>query len=332
MICQRSPGGRLCIHAGLPKTANTMLQLHLFPRHSQLEYLGTFKRDGMKRRYDKCRDGAVQEIINQLVHRGKYRPRLARCRRLFDESIVPAFDAGRGPLWSYEALALHRPNVRRKRAENLRDVFHECNVIFTLRHPLRLVESAYFQHLRKTHVAGKGHRGRGPCYLPIDRWLKQTWGRQGKAPADHLEYAETIEIFADVFGKESIGVFLFEQLVEDHEAFIASLCRFIGIDPEQGVALTAGKREADRWTTTQVEKLEQIQASFSQSMRFRFASRRQRRIMLGLRPNGLGRPGERARAAIPDDWQRRILDQTRQGNRRLVERWGLPLEQYGYPL
>jgi hypothetical protein len=205
-------------------------------------------------------------------------------------------------------------------------------VIFTLRHPLRLVESTYFQNLRATHAAGKVYRGRGPCYLPIDRWLKRVWGRQGEAPTDHLEYARTIEIFADVFGREAIGVFLFEQLVEDNAAFIASLCRFIGVDSEEGVALAAGKREADRWTTTQIDNLQRIQRSLWQSTKFRFASVRQRRIMLGLKRDGLTPPGERARAPIPHDWQARILDHTREGNRRLVEQWNLPLKQYGYPL
>ena len=98
------------------------------------------------------------------------------------------------------------------------------------------------------------------------------------------------------------------------------------------MALAAGKREAGRWTTAQIDKLQRIQASLLQSMRFRFASLRQRRLMLGLRRDGLAPPGERARAPIPDHWQKRILDHTRQGNRRLVERWNLPLGQYGYPL
>jgi len=332
MIRAGSPSTRSCIHAGLPKTGTTMLQQHLFARHSQVEYLGTFKRGRAKRQYGKCRDRAVQEIVDQLIDRGKYRPNLARCRRLFDQSIAPAFETGRVPLWSYEALALHRPNVRRKRAENLRAVFNQCKVVFTLRHPLPLVESAYFQHLRSTHVAGKAYCGKGPRYLRIDQWLGRAWRKQGKAPLDHLGYAQTIEIFADVFGKEAIGIFLFEQLVEDNAAFIESLCRFIGIDSREGVALASGKREADRWTTAQIDKLQKIQRSVVESMKFRFASKRERRRMLGLMPNGISPGGERARADIPDHWQEQILNVTREGNQRLAEKWGLPLERYGYPL
>jgi hypothetical protein len=63
---------------------------------------------------------------------------------------------------------------------------------------------------------------------------------------------------------------------------------------------------------------------------FRFAKKAARRRMLGLtaRPS----QGPRARAEISQRWQQRIFDKTREGNRRLVERWNLPLEQYGYPL
>ncbi|NQT18017.1 MAG: sulfotransferase [Planctomycetes bacterium] len=331
MIRESSTHGTCCIHVGLPKTATTMLQDHLFARHSGVEYLGTYHVKA-KRKYNKCRDKAVQEIIDQLIHRGRSCPDLARCRHLFAQSVVPAMEAGRVPLWSWESLGLSRFNVRQARAENLRAVFEECKVVIALRNPLRLVESVYFQNLRATNVGGKYRYGRGPRYLTIDRWLEQSWTATGKAPLSHLDYAATVDLFARTFGKESVGVFLFEELVEDNAAFIESLCRFIGIDPQEGIDLAAERRGADRWTVEQIERLKRAQGSLFRSTAFRFVSRRRRREMMGFLPDGTAPGGERARAPISERWQERIVERTREGNQRLVEQWGLPMEKFGYPL
>ncbi len=43
---------------GLPETATTMLQAHLFPCHSQIEYLGKF----IEQR-DEFRDPAVRAVV-----------------------------------------------------------------------------------------------------------------------------------------------------------------------------------------------------------------------------------------------------------------------------
>jgi hypothetical protein len=173
----------------------------------------------------------------------------------------------------------------------------------------------------------------GVCYQPIDRWLAKNWDRPGHAPRAHLEYAEAVEIFADVFGDDSVGVFLFEELVEDQRGYIEAICRFAGIDPREGVAHTLNRQANQRWTQEQLDRLRKIHGSLKQSTLFRLAHRRTRRQMLGLSLGG--RPlsdGPPARATIPDDWQQRIMDKTRDGNRRLMERWNLPLGCYGYPL
>ena len=331
MIRQSSTQPSCCIHIGLPKTATTMLQDHLFVRHSQVEYLGTYHQRA-KQQYRQCRDEAVQEIIDQLIHQGRSRPDLPRCRHLFAESVAPALEAGRVPLWSWESLGLNHLKTREQRAKNLRAVFEPCKALIALRHPVRLVESVYFQTLRATNVARKSRFGRGPRYLTIDQWLERSWTTSAKAPLSHLDYAATIDLFARVFGKESVGVFLFEDLARDSTAFIESVCRFIGIDSQEGVKLAADKRARNRTTVQEIERLKQVQGSFFQSMVFRFAARGKRRRMLGLRARGGAPDGERARAPVPQRWQERIAEKTREGNRRLIEEWGLPMEKYDYPL
>jgi hypothetical protein len=327
MIQQRRSGGPSCIHVGLPKTATTMLQKHLFPGHSQIEYLGKFAQQKKK-----FRDAAVRTIVRNVARDRVFSPDLNHCRRLFVESIAPAFRKGKRPVLSSEAFTVGGLPRRQARAENLRGVFGDCKVIITLRHPLRFVESMYFQKLKEAHVGMSWHLGKAPRHFSIEQWLDDVWRLPEKGALSHLEYAQTMDVFADVFGKDAMGVFLFEQLVEDPHATVGRLCRFIGVDVEQGVRLSQGKRENERWTVTQVERLKLIQRSFWRSLAFRCGTGRVRRKLLGLDPRTRSDAAPKARAELAAPWRERIVELVREGNRRLASEWGLPLEHYGYPL
>lgn len=313
----------------MPKTATKMLQMQLFARHSQVDFLGTYI--GTHRAYSQCRDADVEEVFRELIWQNRDHPDFPRCRAAYDRAIAPAFETGRLPVWSWESLMEDRHEIQRLRAENLKAVFGGCKLIVGLRHPLRLVESLYLQLTKRDNVGSRASTRRGVFYLPIDQWLQRKWGRPGSPPTCHLEYAETVEVFADVFGREAIGIFLFEQLVEDQAAFVEAICRFVGIDPREGILHTSNKRENDRWTQSQFDELKKIKRSLVRSTVFRFSGRRARRKMLGIPRNPDPSLGPPARVEIPEHWQRRILEKTREGNRRLMERWNLPLDRYGYP-
>ena len=315
---------RCCIHVGLPKTATTMLQVDLFPHHSQLDYLGKFCE-----RRSMFRDSAVRAIIMDIARGNVFKPDLDRCRSRFAESIGPAAMAGKVPLWSSEDLTGGALRRRRARAENFRAVFGDCRVIITLRHPLRLMESMYLYKLRDANLGAGRQLGSAPRYFGIDQWLREGWNRPEKGALAHLEYARTIEILAGVFGRDAIGIFLFEQLVEDAQRFLRSLCGFIGIDPAEGIRLTAGKRQNDRLTAAQLDRIKAIEHSVLRSTAFRFAPKALRERMLGRRGANGSSP---ARAQVSPEWRERIVELTRPGNRRLVEQWKVPLDRYDYPL
>jgi hypothetical protein len=312
------------IHVGLPKTATTMLQAHLFPCHSQIEYLGKFTEQR-----GEFRDAAVRAVIMNTIRGNVFDADVDRFRRQFSQSIAPTFRTGRVPLWSSEDLTVGGERRRRAKAENLRAVFGDCRVIIALRHPLRLVESLYL-HLLKAHHVGTGWRlGAPPRYFAVDDWLHEHWRRPEKGALAHLDYARTIEILADVFGKEAVGVFLFEHLVEDAHRFVESLCRFVGVDAEEGVRLAAGKRANDRLTILELNRIKAMEKSSLQSTLFRFAPKALRERMLGTRR---ANQGGGAQAPLPMTWRERLAEMTRPGNRWLMEQWDLPLDRYEYPI
>ena len=312
------------IHVGLPKTATTLLQAHLFPRHSQIEYLGKYVKGRSK-----FRDDAVRTVIMGTTRGDVFRANVHRCRRVFSRKVCPTLGANRVPLWSNEGLMTGGQARRRATAENLRAVFGDCKVIITLRHPVRFAESMYLQKLKTAHHRTEWRFGVPPRCFGIDQWLRMHWRRPRKGPLCHLDYARTIEILADVFGKEALGVFLFEQLVEDAERFVGSVCRFLGVDAEEGATPTAGKRANDRLTLAQLDGIKAAERSLLWSTVYRFAPRRVRAWIIGIRK---GKGKEPVRAQVSPPWRQRIGEATRHGNRWLEDQWNLPLKRYGYPL
>ena len=222
-------------------------------------------------------------------------------------------------------------------AANFRAVFDEGKVLITMRHPISLTGSFYFQNLKRDSIGVDSRWGVMPGRQPIETWLADGGvllnGLPMKRPLKTLlEYAETISIWTHLLGRDSVGVFVFEDMVEDQNSYVERICRFIGIDPEEGVRLTDSRHSHARWTLEQMARIEAIESSFWQSLRFRFSSRKQRQGMVGRETGDLARNAPTASARIPDAYIALIEDMTREGNRWLANEFSLDLERHGYPL
>lgn len=326
----RATGTACFIHVGLPKTATTTLQDYVFDPHSQVDFLGAYHRQ-RKKRSGNWRDEAVREMLDEIAIKRMLQPDLEQAHRKFDEAVAPSQRSGKVPVISWEALALNHIKVRRARFENMRATFGPCKASITLRSPLKLVESVYFQFLKRTHVGRDAHWKIGAIYLTIEQWLKKNWKKPGGAPRSHLDYPRTVRTMCEIFGRENVRVFLFEDFVADQPAFLRSLSQFVGIDGEESVRNYGGKRRNDRWTVGQIETLKRIKGSWVQSFKFRFADKDRRKQMLGIPLNDEPAEGPTARAEIPQAWQDRIHETTAEGNRWLESEFGLSLGKLGYP-
>ena len=184
-------------------------------------------------------------------------------------------------------------------------------VVIVVRHQTKLLESLYL------------HKANSTSYLSADKWLA-TWRDRY---AFGYRYGEIADAWAQVVGEQNVGVFMFEQLVSDHAAFARALCGFMGIDAEIGASLLAGRHE-------NVRKTQRTQAYA------RLRAHVLPNVSLGrLLPDSIRRTwrdyldrGHKARASLPDEWRARIEDHYRSDNQNLARRFGLPLQDFGYPL
>ena len=127
-----------------------------------------------------------------------------------------------------------------------------------------------------------------------------------------------------------MGIFLFEKLASQPAEFISGICNFLGIDPNEGVALTSNQRRNPRISRDQFLRMRRIYGSLPKRLALSLATRRFRRQLFGL--EGFDRDSGPAEIAIPDAWRNRIRDFVRDGNRRLIRERRLPLADYGYPI
>lgn len=318
----------LRLHVGLPKTATTLMQSALFPEHPQVEYLGTWH-TRQYRRFDKFQNAVVQTAVAAADNRRSSPQELDRCRAAIDQQLTPARAAGKVPVFSWETLMDCRPDVRERRAANWARTFGPCRVMITIRNPLSFVESMYFQLLRAENVGGAARRFGGPRYRGVDQWLDKAWDSRRMVPKTFLQYAETAEMYARIFGRGAVGVFVFEEFTANPDRYVRAMSQFLGIDGAAAAKLLQGQRRGDRWTEGQIETLKRVSRSPWQSIRFRLADNKRRRAMLGITA---APPADepKARADFGSKWRKKIEDFTRPGNRLLAQEWGLSLTEHGY--
>jgi hypothetical protein len=319
------------VHIGMPKTATKTLQWRIFSQHSEIYYLGRYDGPQFRKQYrklDACRDARVQELMREIAYTRFRTPDLDRCKVLAAEVLAPAAERDLVPVWSWESYSTDMLANRRIRARNLKQVFGDANIVITIRHPVDLLESAFLQQLKRDNVGPGASRTRGVFYCTINEWLQRELKRE---VAHHLEYAETIKYYLQTFGRQRMHVLLFEDLRRDSAAFFSRVCHIVGVSPDEGIRLVSREQDNTAWTQTQLDLLLKIKSSWLESMRYRFAKRKQRRKLLGLDCFGVPEvAGPRAELGTTNEWRDRILELTLDGNRWLSETFDLRLQEYGY--
>ena len=319
---------RPVIHIGMPKTATKTFQQRLFSKHREIFFLGYFFGADAKGIKSIEYVRKVEAVMEQIAYEHIRQPDYALCDRLIKEVMAEPSALGKVPVWSWEACSTDKLRSRRARATNLKRIFADAKILMVIRSPLSLLEASYFQQLKRENTRTKRRFGHGPYYMSIDEWLEEYF-RKTELP--HILYGETIRAYIEQFGKESFNLFLFEDLVADEESFIRRVCRMMEIDADEGVRLSIGERDNERWTTTQIEILKRVKGSLWSSLNYRMMSRDGRLKLFKWDVNDENKEkGDRARAEISLEWQKRIFQIAREGNRWVEDEFGVPLTKYGY--
>ena len=247
------------------------------------ESLKEFFLKSEKRRAGFGKSPSLKALVRRTVYGDLNNPDFPACKELLAKIMEPAEKQNLLPVWSWESYSTDTLEKRKVRARNLKEVFGEAKIIMTLRKPIALLESAYFQQLKRDNIGARAKRGRPPYYRTIDQWMDENF--HGEV-LPHLQYPETIQIYAEQFGVENVHVFLFEELIADHDRFFRNISETMEIDAEEGLSLVKANVDNSRWTTHQIQTLKEITSSAVRSLQFRMADKKSRRELIGLGKDG----------------------------------------------
>jgi len=290
----------IVLHPGMVKTATSTLQKHGFARHPGIHFLGI---------------PAPTEELDWAIRE------VGRADSLYyDEAAVAdvfrralsAAPPDRTVVVSYEGYAFYESKDKGQVASRLKAQFPDAKILFTLRRQEDLVISLYLTRLRH-HIERK-------TYLPFDEWFRVAAREPHLTVLDDLRFHTIISHYARLFGRDRVGILLFEELKTSPETFAHKLARFLEVEAESLAALLRDKRENVSISRSYLAFWHHVG-----HMLPRFVVR-----AIALRmPRFAGAP---ARIRLTGEQRAMLRELCAEENARLDAEFGLGLDGYGYSL
>jgi len=293
-----------CIHIGYPKAASKTLQNGLFEPHSEIECVGKpFKSEKIEHWLASIH---AQDTI-------EFDPEA--CQRDYDAIVAPLVSGTKSLVVTFELFTLPNHADRGIVAQRLRDLFGEAKIIVNIRSQPDYLQSMYsFQRARAKHS------------YSFQKYLDEYWDNRVNGFVFHLDYCKLVSTYARLFGRQNIGVFLFEELVHDVEGYARKMCDFVGVDGDEGVRHLAGRHE-NRGSSAAL-------AAYTRFRKLALPQVRLRDFVSADVADGfkeLLNKGPRPKVKVSAARLEAVQERFRAGNQRLAGEYALPLEDYGYP-
>lgn len=219
-------------------------------------------------------------------------------------------------------------------AQRLHRVLPDSDVVVFVRGQVEMIASVYKQYVKEGGTFSVNR------YLYPDRYLPASGFQPAKAPLfsfDHFDYAALVDLYDGLFGQTRVHVFPYEAFARDNRAFLQQYVERLELavdldalgrsrpNPPFGRAILPLARGLNHFTYRDV-LYKRYLVHLPGMYRVRgVLSERLNRIPW------LGRPVA-AESLLGAGNSGHIRERYRESNRRLAERTGLPLSDYGYPM
>ncbi|MDP6526316.1 MAG: sulfotransferase [Kiritimatiellia bacterium] len=304
----------IIIHIGLPKTATTTLQKHLFARHSEIDCIGQptsiiseknlhmlhviTRQDSLS--FDDGFDRFLENTVN---------PILRACKRRATVLSEESFSTG---------ASFPRSVPRREIASRLLRLFPEARILMVIRNQVDLLCSWYRQSLRHVDAPTQS----------LEEWFDSQWQEKLYGSVlPLLNYDLLRQLYEDTFGPDRVKIMLFESFTQHQEQFIDELSCFSRINAQESYTLL--NRRTENVTVTEQEIALRRAAKHLPAHKL---ISRATPLWVKAALVRLAAHGRRVQPTLPTEWNARTADYYRESNRQLATSTNLPLAEHEYPL
>jgi hypothetical protein len=294
------------LHVGFSKTATTSLQDSVFARLPGLANLGKPFLEG----------GARKPLYEAIVHLTFAEELAYDAQGSFERfSDVVKRSAG-SILISSEGLSYARHNDQALVARRLRAIFANASIVFTIREQTAWIRSLYLDDC-----------GRFVFTQPMPRletWFALERGKRNRSALQMANFEPTIRLYEELFGRERVHVFAYEQMLADSRGFSEALGRVLRVDASQLYKLVASLPRSNAALSRAAYRFGLFNYYFVPPLFRRYVAR----LPESIRKRMLA--GQAPRVVLPQHCVELIREHVRAGNRALMARHALDLDAYGY--
>ena len=303
------------LHVGMPKCGSTFLQHIGFATHSGISLVWEPDLQLFHELRDQV-DMPSFDLSDYACRLGQY---VTDRTTHLDERVKVVF--------SFEGFCGPQTTNKNDRllAEKLRELVGETKVIFIIRDQYKLLFSIWTQFIKEGGT------------LSLRDFL--TSPKSPAAPDNpkeniflRVQYDHYVESLFELFGRENVGIFLFEDFVSSYETFMVNLYSFIGVDCQKIPANTVVWRGPNMLNAEIFRMLNMISTTKRNSgplpYRFYLWYRRcfQRHVFSSKRWNRSSNCDVRKFLPI------KIQEQIRSSNQNLAKLTGYDLSKRGYSM
>jgi hypothetical protein len=336
------------VHLGLAKTASTFLQQGIFSKHSEINYLGK-----------NLVATELHKAGHRLVRNKPEQYKGSEVKREFIRAIRQGTDK-KVHVYSEEDLSVFKflnPKICARRIER---IFTNYNAFLFIREPLSWINSQYYFRLSTYQIDTLDG------FVP---WLtKHLENLSVGSDLAEIEYSKIINIYENKLGNGLFKVYLYEEFKENPSSVLQNLGDFMGIESNELIQLNNDRlnqiMDKERMTVAMVEFIRNTNFlvkgdldSFRQNLEkylVLMPSNRKKllkqiedlfsakktdivawqpvlhRLYKSLEKYFKNSP--KAEEIIPNCFKEKILKISLEQNEIILNRWKLPLSDYGYLL
>ena len=239
----------LIAHIGYPKAASTLMRYQLFKKHPDIEYLAT---------------KGTSEPLNDVIRWGitkqdTFTYDWESAQKTISSELAKESNAKVRVISSQEfawPVNVDRAVV----AQMLKEQFNPDKIIVCIRRQQSWFPSQYYEERKKGtfrlySTTAPGLEKSSP--VSLSEWYDIRKEIDPYQPLlSRLDYWPLLKHYCDLFGKERVGLFFFEDLVEDNIAFAKSLFEFMGVSKDNDVVMEALQKANARLQETELRAKE----------------------------------------------------------------------------